>query len=175
MSKTISELKRLQEHRQNGNSHATNDASQPINAEHRGQYAIRNTQYEERRTPYAVPSVIMYLLLTLNFALSLGLFALFYTSRTECQTTLTQLNSTIQAMERSNAALLSSFTKKFNQASVEIEKASKRTEEMGVTVKELNKEQEAQRFAIETLTKAKNTLFNRINLLEANLNSKSNE
>ncbi|MEW6074715.1 MAG: hypothetical protein AB1530_00240 [Candidatus Omnitrophota bacterium] len=174
MSKTISELKRLQEHRQNGNSHSTSDASQPINAERRGQYAIRNTQYEKRRT-YAVPSVIMYLLLTLNFALSLGLLALFYSSRTERQTTLTQLNSTIQAMELSNAALLSSFTKKFNQASVEIEKASKRTEEMGVTVKELNKEQEAQRFAIETLTKAKNTLFNRINLLEANLNSKSNE
>ncbi|RJO65810.1 MAG: hypothetical protein C4540_00085 [Candidatus Omnitrophota bacterium] len=171
MSKTISELKRLQNHRQNGPTPALPNGSAISQSTQKSQNPVRDIHNTQLNTQYSIHNtklIIIYLFLAFNFATTIGLFALFYTSRTERQTTLTQLNSTIQAMERSNAALLSSFTKKFDQMNIEIEKASKRTEEMGIAVKELNKEQEAQRFAIETLTKAKNTLFKRINTIESN-------
>lgn len=110
------------------------------------------------KQPLATSSIVLIVLLILSIANFLFFFILLnYTRRT---------NEAIAKLSAMELALSKGFQDS-GAISGEIQKLNLKIDTLQAGLKELKKEGESRDFAIENLTKAKNTLFNRLSELES--------
>ena len=106
---------------------------------------------------------IFALFIALNFVLSFTLFAMMHKYKSEAHNTFAGLNE-IKGILNENIKKVDSFTD-------DIKQLGKETQGISAAIKELSQKTDSQSFAIENLTKAKNTLFNKVSSLEVELQS----
>lgn len=147
MSKTLNQLKSAQEEYRNGNG---------------------NSSSEEKATvPRPYLNRILICGVILNLILSVSLFVMLKGYKSERNSTETKLNEIVELSNKNN-----------NQINGFIADVKKLSEELGAAnskISQQEKNKESQQFAIETLTKAKNTLFNRMSELEAKIEQLNNK
>jgi len=120
------------------------------------------TQVSETHTPWLIWSVLLVILLC-NFGLT---FKLFMTQRghaDENNSVIAKLNK-VEGLLTGQASQISNFSDGVKQ----------KMESIDSKFVQLDKDNDAQIFKIENLDKAKNALFNKISLLEAQLETISN-
>lgn len=103
-------------------------------------------------------------------AVNAGLFVLFSSSRSDKITT----SKTLQRIEdglKANVKQSNNFSSDLRKMSEEIKTTNVRVKELNEGLKGLESSKDAQTAAIDNLTKAKNTLFNRVSSVEAEVAS----
>ena len=113
---------------------------------------------------------IFALFIALNFMLSLTLFAMMHKYKSEAHNTFAGLNE-IKGILNENIKKVDSFTDDIKQLGLDSKKLNRETQGISAAIKELSQKSDSQSFAIDNLTKAKNTLFNKVSSLEAELQS----
>jgi len=130
------------------------------------QQPVRNTT-EGRNIQYAIRLIIP-ILISLILGLSFSLVLIANRYKSERNSTAIQLTE-IKDLLNKNTKQINSFSEDIKQLSSDLNKMSLKIQSISSDIKELNKNSETQSFAIETLTKAKNTLFNKLNSLEVDI------
>jgi methyl-accepting chemotaxis protein len=108
------------------------------------------------------------------FALNLKLFMRVKSYGLKNGETISKLN-TIEGLMNDSARQMKALTSDIGQISTGLESVNIKTQDNNNIINQLDKQSDAQKVAIENLTKAKNTLFNRVNSLEIEINKKNSQ
>ena len=108
------------------------------------------------------------------FALNLKLFMMVKSYGLKNGETISKLN-TIEGLMNDSARQMKALTSDIRQISTGLESVNIKTQDNNNIINQLDKQSDAQKVAIENLTKAKNTLFNRVNSLEIEINKKNSQ
>jgi len=200
MSRSLEELKKLQENRMNKFTIALNKqngyiplfrpkptdaptpaASQPTpepatqlekKAAAKGQQ--KKKEYQEPKIAPTLKrtnhSTLIIASIGVLFMLNLALLALLFGSSSKNNNNLKKLNS-IEGMLDTNSKQMSIIVANVKQLDDSIKEMNAKINEIKSTVAEAAKGADSQAFAIEKLEKAKNALYNRLNSLESKIDS----
>ena len=108
------------------------------------------------------------------FALNLKLFMMVKSYGLKNGETISKLN-TIEGLMNDSARQMKALTSDIGQISTSLESVNIKIQDNNNKINQLDKQSDAQTVAIENLTKAKNTLFNRVNSLEIEINKKNSQ
>lgn len=179
MSKTINLLNNI-ERKRNGKYSSALTKEKEINAIYKAHAKynepITKDDPRSKKKPKAnknklwLIGAIFALFIALNFMLSLTLFAMMHKYKSEAHNTVAGLNE-IKGVLNENIKKADSFADDIKQLGLDAKRLSKEAHGISAAIKELNQKSDSQSFAIENLTKAKNTLFNKVSSLEAELQS----
>lgn len=155
VSKIIDSLKKIQFRRENS-SHPE-DSAPSVASSNKANPEIRkpNTRANKNSDGNWFVPVIFALFMLVTFGLNLKLFLMMRDYRTERDQSIKKVNEVVELLEKRNKLQAEAF-------SIQMKIFSKENAQ-------LKEELQAQKVAVENLTKAKNTLFKRISAIEAEL------
>jgi hypothetical protein len=162
VSKTLDNLNNIQNHRLNGSNSSTCVAAGTVPDK-------PNICSPKGPVPTNTNSLkLLYTIVIINIILTTVLLLAFWSNKTERNATITKLSETVTTLAKKNSDQVNAFTRELSVMNAKIQEANTK-------IVDLKNEGETQAFNIETLTKSKNTLFNKINDLGATLDSLKNK
>lgn len=164
MSRTIDLLNQISNSRYTQSlSKGSNEIVSNVNS------AVKNSSVSNRKSRIPLPWMLgmgVALIILLNFIFTIKLFFVVRNYNSDNAEVITKLNE-IDKVSKVNSQKLEKNSSDVSKISSVIGVVDTKIKDTNSRITELQKQLESQKFAIENLTKAKDTLFNKVSELEA--------